>query len=338
MSGKDRLQIAIAKAKSGHELSARDLFLEIVKDDPRNKLAWLWLVGLLDDTDDLINACEHILQLDPADKRVQLRLEELIRLRSSNNEKRTEGAIREVYLLLDLGEREPALIRLREIVKININSEAAWNLILEHATDLNEQVWALTHALALDPKNEQKRASLRRLRYFEKHPFELASSYEERGEIDQAIKLYENLAINANGRKEWNHIFREINRLENLKKENIVHISPVLTTTRLTAGPPLLFISLVIIQTGYSFQYFTLLMGIEFLLVILGSFLLALASTNAENRLWKRLGNAAGRGSSRLRYLLGATGLTIMILPFVQFGFEAFARWPTALEYLGITF
>jgi len=146
------------------------------------------------------------------------------------------------------------------------------------------------------------------------------------------------LAVKAKGRKEWDHIFREINRLENLKEEKIVHISPVLTITRLTAGPPLLFLSLVIIQTGYSFQYLTLLMGIELLMVILGSFLLALASTSAENRLWKRLGNAAGRGSSRLRYLLGATGLTIMVLPFILFGFEAFVRWPTALEYLGIVF
>lgn len=74
MSDKDRIKFAIAKAKSGHELAARDLFLDIVNDDPENKLAWLWLVGLLDDTDDLINACEHILRLDPADERVRRRL------------------------------------------------------------------------------------------------------------------------------------------------------------------------------------------------------------------------------------------------------------------------
>ena len=338
MSDNDRIKIAIAKAKSGHDLAARDLFLDIVKDDPENKLAWLWLVGLLDDTDDLINACEHILRLDSADEKVRRRLTDLHRLRASNREKWAKGEIQKVNQLLDLGEQQPALIRLREIVKNNHVSEAAWMLIFAHSPDLDEQIWALTHALALDPKNEQKRESLRRLRYFQKHPFELASSFEERGEIDRAIKLYEQLAVKSKGRKEWDHIYREINRLENLNEENIVHISPVLTTTRLTAGPPLLFLFLVIIQTGYNFQYFTLLMGIELLLVILGSFLLALASTSAENRLWKRLGNAAGRSSSRWRYLLGAIGLTIMGLPFVLIAYEAFARWPTALEYLEITF
>ncbi len=63
----ERLQEAIAKAKLGHELSARDLFIDIVRDDPKNKLAWLWLIGLLDDREDLIIACESVLNIDPSE-------------------------------------------------------------------------------------------------------------------------------------------------------------------------------------------------------------------------------------------------------------------------------
>ena len=68
MSRTGRLQIAIAQAKAGRELGARDMFLDIVRDEPDNKVAWLWLVGLLDDTSDLIVACENILRIDPDDE------------------------------------------------------------------------------------------------------------------------------------------------------------------------------------------------------------------------------------------------------------------------------
>ena len=334
----ERLQIAISKAKSGHELGARDLFIDIVKDDPENKLAWLWLIGLLDDRKDLIIACEEVLRIDTGDERVRLRLDELRHAECLEKEGWESLALSKVDLLLQEGNKELALTRLRKIVQENQDADAAWILLARHSPDMDEQVQAYTHIQTLDPKNEKKRVTLQRLRFFQKHPFELAASFEERGEIDKAIAIYEGLTTKARGRKEWDQIFREIHRLEVLKDEAIVHISPALTIGRLMAGPPLLFLSMLIIQTGFDFHYFTILMGAEFFLVILGAFLTAVASIRSEHFLWQRLGNAAGRGSKPLRFLIGMAGTMIMLLPFALLSVEAYARWTTVFDYLGYGF
>jgi Tfp pilus assembly protein PilF len=59
MQQDNRLQQAISAARAGRELTARDMFLDIVRDQPQNELAWMWLAGLLDDLDECIHACER---------------------------------------------------------------------------------------------------------------------------------------------------------------------------------------------------------------------------------------------------------------------------------------
>ena len=331
----NRLREAISKAKAGYELSARDLFIDIVEDNPDDKLAWLWLIGLLDDRDDLIIACENVLRIDPSEKRVGLRLEKLRKEVVLENERREKAALAKIDYLLQQGNKELALTRLRKIVQRNRNAETAWILLAKHTSNLNERVQALSRILALDPRNEEKRAALRRAHYFRTNPLELAASHEERGEIDEAIAIYERLAAKAKGRSEWDRVFREIHRLEALKAERIVHISSKITLMRLSLGIPLLFFFMVIIQTGYDFRYFTFLMGIEFLMVILGAFLMAVASIRMEHYLWAVLGNAAGRGSKRLRLLVGAMGFTITLSAFLLLSIESYARWATVFDYFG---
>ena len=330
-----RLQIAISKAKAGYELSARDLFIDIVEDDPDNKMAWLWLIGLLDEREDLIIACENVLRIDPSEERVRIRLEKLRRVDKMEKARQEKAALAKIDYLLQRGNKELALTRLRKIVQNYNEAEDAWILLAKHTPDLNERVKALTQILALDPHNEEKRAALRRVRYFRSNPLELAANHEERGEIDEAIAIYEQLTVKAKGRSEWDRIFRQIRRLESLKAESIVHISSKLTLARLSLGLPLLFFFIVIIQTGYDFRYFTFLMGIEFVMVILGAFLMAISSISVEHRLWEFLGNAAGRGSKRLRLTIGAMGFTITFSAFLLLSIEAYARWSTVFDYVG---
>ena len=200
-------------------------------------------------------------------------------------------------------------------------------LLVKYTDDLAEREQALARISALDPTNNEKKEALSRARYYRTNPLELAVSYEEHGEIEKAIKVYEGLSAKAKGRGEWDRLFREINRLEGLKEESIVHISPKVTIARLSVGPPLLFGSMLIIQTGYDFRYFTLLMGVEFLLVVVGAFLVALSAAGSEHRIWRKLGSTGGRGSKRLRMLVGAAGLTIMFLSFALLSIEAYVRW-----------
>ncbi len=332
MDGNKRLREAIEKAKLGHELSARELFIDIVKEDRDNKLAWLWLIGLLDEPQDLIIACEAVLRLDPSEKKVEFRLKELRRAEKIKKKQDLDISLAKVDMFLKQGKKELALIHLRRILQGNEQVEDAWSLLEKYTWDIAEKEQALARIYALDPKNKEKEKALRSMRYFRKNPLELAKSYEEKGQTKEAIKIYEKLAAQAQGRSEWDRLFREINRLEKLMEEKIVYISPSLTIARLSFGVPLLFLSMVITQIGYDFQYFTFLMGVEFLMVILGSFLAAVAAVSSEHRIWKELGSATGRGSVRFRVVLGAIGATIMFLPFIFLGLEAYARWPTVFE------
>lgn len=59
------LQRAVTAARAGRELSMRNMFLDIVKKEPQDEVTWMWLTGLLDDTDDCIHACEMILEINP---------------------------------------------------------------------------------------------------------------------------------------------------------------------------------------------------------------------------------------------------------------------------------
>ena len=48
MNSSELLQQAIIAARNGEEKRARNLFLDIVKDEPGNEIAWMWLSGLLE--------------------------------------------------------------------------------------------------------------------------------------------------------------------------------------------------------------------------------------------------------------------------------------------------
>ena len=333
MDTQKRLQVAIAKAKAGHELSARDLFVEIVRSEPDNKLAWLWLIGLLDDPDALIHACENVLRLDPDDERVRRRLNELLAKKSAQYAQQVGERMREAQRFFADEQPEYALLRLREVLEIDPKNEKAWGLIAKYSIDLDEQVHALGELAALDPKNETKRSLFERWTYYQTHPLDLAAFYEERGKWEMAIGVYKKMAAGAKDRRDWDRIVNEISRLEYIQQEKIVHVSPMLSLIRLTAGMPLLFLFLLIIHIGYNFSYFTFAMGLELLTVLGGSFLVALAAVGAEHALWRRLGNAVGRATKSLRLGVGAAGFVVMLLPFLLLSFDAFQRWMEGVHW-----
>ena len=328
-----RLQEAIAKAKSGHELSARDLFIDIVEENPDHKLAWLWLIGLLDDPDDLILACREVLRIAPGEARVRRRLNELLQQKKAKETQRLNFLLEDVKKLLREGKKNIALTRLRKIVQENRRAAEALRLLSEHTNDLQEKVKALTRLQALHPEDEQIKTDLRRFRYFRDNPLELAASYEEHGEIEKARQLYEMLAAKTKDRKTWQGFFQEVQRLEQLQLEKIVHVSPRVTIARLSAGPPLLFLSFILMQIGFDIRQLTLLMSGEFLLVLIGSFLLAAASVRSGHFIWEKLGSAGGRGSKALRLFVGAMGVFLMFVPFVLLSLEAFLRWTEVFPY-----
>ncbi len=333
MDSQERLQLAISKAKAGHELGARDLFRDIVRTEPDNKQAWLWLIDLLDDVDQIINACENVLRLDPSDAGVFQHLEALRAEKETRQKALLAEFVNDALRFFADGKIDIGLLRVRDVLESDNDNEKAWGLLAKYSTDLDEQVNALARLSELDPANKNKRALYERWAYYQANPLDLAAFYEERGKWDLAIDVHKRMAATTTDRRDWNRTFNEINRLQSLQIENIAHVSPMLSLVRLTAGMPLLFFFLLVLHVGYDFSYFTLAMGVEFLVVLGGSFLMALSAVGAEHALWRRLGNAAGRATRPLRMAVGMVGFFVMLLPFLLLGFDAFQRWMQGVEF-----
>ena len=77
MNSSDLLRHAIELARAGKKDTARDMFLRVVEDDPRNELAWMWLAGLVDSLEDKIIPCENVLTVNPSNEKARYYLERL---------------------------------------------------------------------------------------------------------------------------------------------------------------------------------------------------------------------------------------------------------------------
>lgn len=77
MNSSDLLRHAVELARAGKKDAARDVFLRVVEEDPRNELAWMWLAGLVDSLEDKVIACENVLTINPSNERARNYLERL---------------------------------------------------------------------------------------------------------------------------------------------------------------------------------------------------------------------------------------------------------------------
>ena len=91
MNPSDLVRHAIEQARAGKRDTARDMFLRVVEEDPRNELAWMWLAGLVDSLEDKIIACENVLTINPSNERARDYLDSL------NHRKRSPVSVGEVW-------------------------------------------------------------------------------------------------------------------------------------------------------------------------------------------------------------------------------------------------
>ena len=79
MNSSGLLRHAIELARAGKREAARDVFLRVVEENPRDELAWIWLAGLVDSLEDKIIACENVLAINPSNEKARNYLESLNR-------------------------------------------------------------------------------------------------------------------------------------------------------------------------------------------------------------------------------------------------------------------
>jgi tetratricopeptide (TPR) repeat protein len=73
----ETLQSAIQAAKAGQRERARQLFIQVLKQDQRNLVAWVWLSEVAEDLPHRIGAIERAMVMKPDDPLLQGRLEAL---------------------------------------------------------------------------------------------------------------------------------------------------------------------------------------------------------------------------------------------------------------------
>jgi len=331
MDSAELLRQAIQAARLGRELTARDLFQDIVRMDPENEIAWMWLSGLLDPLEDRIAACERVLSINPENQKMRVYLDKLL---SENEELRQreigvlDAEVMRIRRFAASGKREEALFLLQSILRENKSFKEAWLLFAELSTDINDKVRAYKAIVQNDPSDKSAQEALKRYLYFQRNPFELAASYEEDGELDKAIELYKVLAIQAGTSPGFERIHKNIIRLEDAKIENLRHIKPSFTILRLSAGLPLLYVLEVFIQDGLNpIKHPTLDLWIGIPIVVLGSFLLTVAGVRVRHTIWRRwFGQEGERGSAAMRVLVSAAGWMLVLTPHLLLLWDSFLR------------
>jgi len=325
------LQQALAAARAKHELTARDLFLEVVELDPRNEIAWLWLTGLLDDLDDCIHACKMVLDINPRHAQVRQYLDQLLEKKqkqSLEQERALEKQEKRAISLAAAGQRETALDLIRDAAQKRELSPEGWRLFADLSPDMNEQIHALRKVLTLKPQDTRARETYDRLSHLKQNPQEQAAIYEEQGNIDKAIEFYNFALMQPHLKKHWRSIDRKIIRLKVRQGENIAHVSPGLSITRLTAGPPLVYFFMLLIHEGINpLTDPNPFLWLEFLLTIFGGFLIALASVRSHHRLWFLIfRDVSQSGAPLARAFMMTAGWALVVLPFVHLFYLAVQR------------
>ena len=321
MQENNPLQKAISAARAGHELTARDMFLDIVKAEPQNEVAWMWLTGLLDDLDDCIQACERTLEINPNNTSARQYLGQLLerkRKESDTEKAHAEEQARAVCEAVRSNKQEGTLETIRALTRQKYVSVDAWRLLAEQSAEMEEQIRALEKLLEIAPEDTQAKGELSRLKHFRENPLDLAAFHEEQGNIDKAITIYTLAAQNPTFKKQWNQIYWKIIGLENLQQENITHVTPAVSIARLTFGPSLLYFVLVLIQVGINplaDPEPVLWIGLPW--VVLGGFMIALASVRSHNPLWTMLfKNPGANGTPASRFIMTLVGWILVLLPY----------------------
>lgn len=327
MVSREVFQRAIETARAGRKAEARELFIEIVEADPQNETAWMWLAGLVDSLEDRITACENVLTINPSNEKVR---GYLTRLQQQQKASEAGRLLAEAKVRAERNEAEAALQLVRQVLELQPRSEQAWMLIARLSPDIDAQIDALVHASQLNPDNPGTASALKQARYLKANPLSAATRLEQMGKFADALQVYQQLAARARNSKEFDHIYKQILRIEALQKENIRYVAPETSIRRLTVSWPLLYVSLALVQVGlnpFSRSGVYLWLGLPF--VILGSFLLSLAEIRSKHPVWQKLFDEPGDGSTFARLVTAATGWFLIILPHILLVFDSLNRLRT---------
>jgi tetratricopeptide (TPR) repeat protein len=291
----------------------------------------MWLSGLVDSLEDRIIACENVLTLNPSNQKVQAYLSELQRQQQAlTARKKTDEAVDLLNQAKGYAERsdfDSALRFARQAVERKDGYVEAWLFIGRISPDPDQQIEAFARASQLNPSHPEAASGLQQAKYLKANPLSRATRLEQAGKFEDALDVYKELAGKARNSKEFDHIYKQIIRIEGLRNENIQYVPPSSSIKRLTFVWPLLYFSLALVQVGLNpIRHPAFYLWLGFPAVILGSFLLSLAEVRSNHIVWQKLFSEHGDGSSFARLMAASAGWFLVILPHILIVFDSLNR------------
>lgn len=233
------------------------------------------------------------------------------------------------------------------VVEIDPRNEMAWMWLSGLMDDLEDRIIACENVLTINPENQKVRLfldSLKRTRYelsgenqevyqgqlanqvksengvkrnpSTRDPMRMAEYLEQDGKFNQALDVYRVEAAKAKDLHVFDHIYRQITRIEKMMAENIKFVPPRSAVVRLTFTWPLLYLSLALVQIGLKpMQHLTSYLWLAFPWVVLGSFLVAVSEVRYRHAIWRRLFRERGDGSLVARVMVTTAGWIMIFVP-----------------------
>jgi tetratricopeptide (TPR) repeat protein len=331
MSSIDVLQTAIQAAREGRKVEARDLLIKLVEADPQNETAWMWLAGLVDSLEDRIIACENVLTINPANEKIRAYLEKLQQrqksLLESKNRDNAIDLLNQAKAHVERNEVDVALRLANQALEKHDGYEEAWLLVGRLSSNVDRQIQAFEKAYQLNPSNKETASTLEQLRHVKANPMSAATRLEQLGQFEDALNVYHELASRARNSKEFDHIYKQIIRIERLQNENIRYVAPSSSILRLTFAWPLLYLSLALVQMGLNpFAHPSLYLWLGLPLVVVGSFLLSLAEVRSTHIVWQKLFDEQGDGSQFARLVTATAGWFFIMIPHIWLVLDSLNR------------
>jgi hypothetical protein len=175
--------------------------------------------------------------------------------------------------------------------------------------------------------NKETALVLEQLRQRKADPISVARQLEQLGRFDEAVRVYQEVAAKAKNSKEFDHIYRQILRIEGLQNEKIRYVAPSSSIARLTFTWPLLYLSLALVQVGlnpFAHPAFYFWLGLP--IAIVGSFLLSLAEVRSDHIIWQKLFDVQGDGSQFARLVTAAIGWFLILIPLILLTLDSLGR------------
>ena len=334
MDANELLRKALEAARNGRELTARDLFQDVVRLDPNNEVAWMWLSGLLDPLEDRIMACERVLSINPGNQRIRAYLERLLDEQQEIHARKAselDDLVQRALWLIEDDRHDDAMLHLQAILREDDSRNDAWQLFAELSIGIDDKVRAYTAMVRNDPADEAAREAFKRFKHYQRNPLDLAAYYEDEGEQDKALELYHSLAARASDTTEFDRIYKNITRIQYTRNLNIRYVRPTINILRLSAGLPLLYFFEILIQEGLNpIGHPAPHLWVGLPIVTAGGFFLAVAGIRSKHPIWQRwFGEYEGRGSTTARVLLAIAGWFLTLTPHMVLVLDSLMRLQT---------